>query len=504
MLTEKGLTRTMATETTKSYLSKLKEERLATELKDRLIERSRSDKEVTEFEINISSANCASCSLEEFTSFLVGEDECIAAVWLSLHVYCLGFYPLDSEECLALCLIKHGETRRSLYFYHEASSGQSFRESLEEIDFMFRFQDEYFEEIQCWSYGSNLCPLPSESLRNLVHSGSLRQLHVFLELQFTAEQCAALAQSCCGLEFAHCGFIDGGTAFTTEFSQRGAANAVALHFVESFPFNAEGMTEFLASRQYRDVEVLRLENTALSEEVCLALAFSDVQHLNLHGVQVEFADDGLAMAQAISQGHGPRELSLEFTRNVFGEEWSTFWTHIVGNTHLERLELKGIPYFGPVMNGSMRLKHLVISHRQFSEELFSAALQLAENHPCLLSLELSNLYSVNPAQENETHVERRRRLAFSKTIRTASVTRLLDANQRLLSIVFDSDLYDSRLWEKTIVPRLQCNHYRKKFADLHSSRFRAALLAHSFCLVSNKPAVTWMLICQSQDLFRSR
>jgi hypothetical protein len=88
------------------------------------------------------------------------------------------------------------------------------------------------------------------------------------------------------------------------------------------------------------------------------------------------------------------------------------------------------------MNGSLHLEHLVISLRQFSDELFSTALKLAENHPCLLSLELPNLHNVNPAQENETHVERRRRLVFSKTILlwTDSVARLLDANQRLLSL----------------------------------------------------------------------
>jgi hypothetical protein len=90
-----------------------------------------------------------------------------------------------------------------------------------------------------------------------------------------------------------------------------------------------------------------------------------------------------------------------------------------------------------------------------------------------------------------------------KRDRTEAVAEMLLANQQVDEISFDDYTFDQDLWNTLVVPRLECNLYRKRFVPLQKIQvpsIRAAIVARALAHVAENPSLVWMALSQNRDV----
>ena len=122
-----------------------------------------------------------------------------------------------------------------------------------------------------------------------------------------------------------------------------------------------------------------------------------------------------------------------------------------------------------------------------NDEVWSSdLLQIIADHPSLCTLDLK--YAV-PDGDGLTQYE--------KLHLTQQIVSLLKTNQQLEKIEFHDENYDRVEWDTEVVPRLECNLYRKHSRALAESGIDA-VLADAMGHVSATPSNLWMFVSQHQ------
>jgi hypothetical protein len=116
-------------------------------------------------------------------------------------------------------------------------------------------------------------------------------------------------------------------------------------------------------------------------------------------------------------------------------------------------------------------------------------------HPSLRSLDLKML------QSRHSDIDLGKRREFTK-----AVADMLSVNERVEVVSFHDDSFDEGEWNKSVVPRLECNLYRKRFPSVQKiseASTRAAVLARALAKFSSKPHLVLMLLNQNHDILSS-
>jgi hypothetical protein len=83
---------------------------------------------------------------------------------------------------------------------------------------------------------------------------------------------------------------------------------------------------------------------------------------------------------------------------------------------------------------------------------------------------------------------------------------MLSVNERVAVMSFYDDTFDQGDWDAFVVPRLECNKYRKRFTAIQTigeASTRAAVLARALAKFASKPHLVWMLLDQNHDIVSS-
>jgi hypothetical protein len=83
---------------------------------------------------------------------------------------------------------------------------------------------------------------------------------------------------------------------------------------------------------------------------------------------------------------------------------------------------------------------------------------------------------------------------------------MLSVNKRSEVVPFYSYSFDKDDWDAFVVPRLECNKYRKLFPliqTIEEASTRAAVLARALATFSSKLHLVWMLLSQNHDVVSS-
>jgi hypothetical protein len=83
---------------------------------------------------------------------------------------------------------------------------------------------------------------------------------------------------------------------------------------------------------------------------------------------------------------------------------------------------------------------------------------------------------------------------------TRAVADMLLVNEQVGEIPFDSRTFDQDLWDSQVIPRIECNIYRKRFVPLQiveEASTRAAIVASASARVAKKPYLVWMFLSQN-------
>jgi hypothetical protein len=83
---------------------------------------------------------------------------------------------------------------------------------------------------------------------------------------------------------------------------------------------------------------------------------------------------------------------------------------------------------------------------------------------------------------------------------------MLSVNERVEVMSFQYNAFDKDDWDMNVVPRLECNLYRKRFPfiqKIEEASTRAAVMARALVNFSSKPHLVWMLLNQNHDIVSS-
>jgi hypothetical protein len=217
-----------------------------------------------------------------------------------------------------------------------------------------------------------------------------------------------------------------------------------------------------------------------------ALVTAEVRCLKL-GSDCRFGDEGAALIESFRQGLGPK--GLYFLGNPFdssSERLVTFMNALRGNTYLERLNLEtiddsqGAHALVSALLENKGLVQLTLDDFALDEKCRVELLAAISFHPSLCSLDLK--MESDPEKRGE----------FTK-----AVGDMLSVNERVEVMSFDDDTFDADDWYVFVVPRLECNKYRKRFPSIQKigeASTRAAVLARALAKFTSKPLFQSSLI----------
>jgi hypothetical protein len=83
---------------------------------------------------------------------------------------------------------------------------------------------------------------------------------------------------------------------------------------------------------------------------------------------------------------------------------------------------------------------------------------------------------------------------------------MLSVNELVEEVRFRHDSFDEGEWNKNVVPRLECNLYRKwlpSVQKIEEASTRAAVLARGLAKFASKPHLVLMLLNQNHDIVSS-
>jgi hypothetical protein len=94
----------------------------------------------------------------------------------------------------------------------------------------------------------------------------------------------------------------------------------------------------------------------------------------------------------------------------------------------------------------------------------------------------------------------------TKRNRTRAVAGMLSVNELIDEIPFNDKTFDRGVWEALVVPRLDCNAYRKRFLSIQAiddASSRAAVMTKALPRVRSQPWLISMLLSLNQDILCS-
>jgi hypothetical protein len=229
------------------------------------------------------------------------------------------------------------------------------------------------------------------------------------------------------------------------------------------------------------------------------VATAQVQCLALESGNLE--DGGAALVEAVKQGCGARE--LQFLRGYPFDSSEYIVTFIVtfinalrGNEHLERLHLPLIVdhqqtlALAAALHENKGLVHLAVHYHTMYESGLIELLKSISLHPSLRSLDLTM---------DRMDIDPKKRI-------TKAIADMLSVNERIEKMSFDDGTFYKDDWDAYVVPRLECNLYRKRSLSIQKigeASTRAAVLARTLATFACKPHLVWMLLSQNHDILSS-
>jgi hypothetical protein len=405
------------------------------------------------------------------------------------------------EKFLFPCAYR--EVRFLLHFggHHDLSiHASTLEESIICLDFLVGLQDTHFQRMSIFykdDEETRLCPFGVDILEKILQNSAGRI--VFNYMIFTPDHCRILAS--CGtktdIEFFWCEFQDEGAAFVeAPASRRDVTSGPAeLKFEGDLPFNETYLSLF--SMQHK-LECLYLSCVNLESEVsCRAVATADVRCLTFGECELE--DGGAALVESVRQGRGPKELCFDCDPFDSPERLVTFVNALCGNTNLERLELPLIEdrqithALVAALRENKGLVHLEVCFRWFNKSDWTDLLESISLHASLCSLHLILQHSLHISLEKPLEA-------------TKAVADMLTVNERIEVMSFDDDTFDKDNWDAFVVPKLECNKYRKRFPSIQTieeASTRAAVLARALAKFASQPHLVLMLLNQNHDILIS-
>jgi hypothetical protein len=366
------------------------------------------------------------------------------------------------------------------------------------LDFLVGQQDTHFKKIwlSCKGYRIRLAPFGANTLENILQNSARRIC--FNRMIFTPDLCRILASSGTktNIEFCGCGFQDDGDAFVEASAARQdeTSGPAKLRFVRSNPFNDGNWALFLSQHKLESLYLYRMKLN--SEVSCRAVATVLVQCLELKECD-RLEDGGVALVESVRQGLGPK--GLRFRGNIFdsSERLYTFMNALRGNTYLERLELsfqfhrQDHQALAAALHENKGLVHFAFRDckmNAFNMNTWNDLLESISMHPSLCSLEMR-------AWRRGLSAKKRREV-------TKAVANMLLKNPRIDAFPFN-DSFDLTLWNTLVVPRLECNLYRKRCVPLQQIELRstrAAVVVRALAVVASNPSLLYMLLYQNWDV----
>jgi hypothetical protein len=438
----------------------------------------------------------ASDELRTILSPLLSREE--RAIWITKSSYaCLRDVDRTIDDHVHESQFCFDLTDTDKHVYDLVIHASTLEESIICLDYLVGLKDTQFEKMELVykEYSVRICPFGANILEKMLQNFTRRISFKFIV--FTPDHCRTLASSGTktSIEFFCCDFQDEGTAFVEASVARldetsGPAN---LRFFASNPFNDRNWALFLSQHKLKS---LKLDMVELESEVsCRAVATAQVQLLELD--DCELVDGGAALIESVRQGRGPKELC--FHGNSFDslEQLVTFIYALRGNTCHTRLELPNIHdrqemrALAAALRENKGLVYLKVKYfGEFDESDITELLQSVSLHPSLRSLDL--FHPSSHAQE--------------KCDSTKAVADMLSVNERVELMNFDDNTFDEEEWNTNVVPRLECNLYRKRCLLIHKiedASTRAAVLARALTKFASKPHLVWMLLNQNHDIVSS-
>jgi hypothetical protein len=347
------------------------------------------------------------------------------------------------------------------------------------------------------------CPLGIYQLKKFLGNREQQQ-HGFSFMGFKPKECRILAES--SFRLGDCKFLDGGRSFLEVFTERQDAFQTNIAIETRLPFNQECWILFLDKLKETDQKLLKslsLCGIRLTQESCRALAEAEVQHLALR-VGCELEDQGAALIESVIARRGARELCLEDPSGwkpfQTQERWDSFSNALRGNNRLKYLKIgildadEVLEVLADALPENQGLVHLSIHDPLISTSCWSKVVCSISRH---LSLRTLDFY-VSESYESDEEAKRQR---------TRAVANMLYVNRHVEEIQFYDSTYNRNEWDSDVVPRLECNIYRKKFPSIQTIEIastRAAVLGAALARVSYAPSLLWMLLSKNQDTVVSR
>jgi hypothetical protein len=125
------------------------------------------------------------------------------------------------------------------------------------------------------------------------------------------------------------------------------------------------------------------------------------------------------------------------------------------------------------------LVHLEVSFRSWDDSRRTELLEAISLHPSMRSLDFKTF----------SHLKD-----------------MLSVNERVEAVTFHVNTFDKDDWDTYVLPRLECNTYRKRFLSIQKigeASTRAAVLARTLAQFASKPHLVWMLMNQNHDILSS-
>jgi hypothetical protein len=443
-----------------------------------------------------------------------GEEEKNCIIWLTEHAFVrlgsssassLPYFRLHSSDERISLRLSRGMSNPNHYLEIHAPT---LEEEISCLDLLAGLQDTYFKGMRLSTYvpgeyGLLICPLTGRLLEKIILQNPERH-NRFFKMVFTEEQGRVLAVSGTRTDIGlySCEFEDV-KAFVEAFSARLDSGPVKLTISGRLPFqNVEQFVLFLS--QQRELEYLSLRFVALTRDVYRAVEAAEIRDLDLIGSNLE---GGAALVESVSGvGRGPKGLSI--SRGTFDspERAISFLNALRGNAYLERLELDSFNYFrddtpqalAPALRENKGLTNLTLSHCRLDILSWSELMAAISTHPSLRMLKFQYIYGENLCDEPPS--------SSLKRDRTIALADMLLVNKGVDEIPFDEYTFDQALWGVLVVPRVECNLYRKWFPALQKIQVpstRAAIVAMALARVASKPSLLWMVLSQNPDVLCS-
>jgi hypothetical protein len=379
------------------------------------------------------------------------------------------------------------------------------------LDYLVGLKDTHFlqmdisfkdhESLEGGGYGE--CPFGVNILEKILQN-SARRIQ-FSEMVFTPDHGRILASSgtktyiCLYL----CEFQDRGAAFVEAYASRqdetsGPANLFVDGHDNEFnshnPFEDEDWNFFLS---HQKLESLEIWGIGFSEVCGRDVATAEVQRLTLGSI--DFEDEGAALVESVRQGRGPKDLCFADNCHLSSERLVAFMNALRGNTNLERLhglllDSQVTRALAAALHENKGLVHLTAYFGALNAIDWTELLEAISLHPSLRSLDLTMQQS-----NSDILLEKRREV-------TEAVADMLSINEQVEVMSFHDGTFDKDDWNTNVVPRLECNVYRKRFPSIQrigEASTRAAVLARALAKFASKPHLVLMLLNQNHDIVSS-